>query len=511
VTGAGVVVDPVGLPVSMATGAKSGLSVASNGTDYLVSWTDGRAGGTDIYAARVSGAGVVLDPAGLPVTTGKIHLSPSSVASDGANYLVAWTQGGWYESDIYASRVSASGVVEDSEGIAVSTAAEDQLTPSVASNGSGYLVVWDDRRSFGSAIYASRVSVQGVVEDGAGVLVSSANGPRESPSVASNGEGYLVAWEDRRNNNWDVYASRVSAAGIVEDPDGLAVAASEDVAERTANASPNGSSYLVTWYNGAASGSTIQAASLIFDPHLEMSRFVIDADNTLPWDARVAWLGERGLVSYSERVGPPRLHLRLITPDCTSDPWGDADADGVCGSVDNCPDVANYDAKDSDGDSLGDACDVCPNDADKVDAGQCGCGAPDTDTDEDGTANCNDGCPTDAQKVDANDCDGSAQGGSGPDSNEGGGGAAVSEGGAGSQTSETGGTVGSGGTGGSGGANHVTSGGAANDESDEEEGDDTSPACGCRMAGENPGSPAAVLVFAAGIGLVVTRRRLRAA
>jgi hypothetical protein len=38
----------------------------------------------------------------------------------------------------------------------------------------------------------------------------------------------------------------------------------------------------------------------------------------------------------------------------------DADSDGVCGDVDNCPTVPNPDQTDSDGDELGDACECSP-------------------------------------------------------------------------------------------------------------------------------------------------------
>jgi len=46
---------------------------------------------------------------------------------------------------------------------------------------------------------------------------------------------------------------------------------------------------------------------------------------------------------------------------------GDADQDGVCDDVDNCPDFANQKQGDSDADDLGDACDNCP---DVANAGQ---------------------------------------------------------------------------------------------------------------------------------------------
>ncbi len=518
VSGSGVVEDPVGLLVSAAAGSQAGASVASNGTDYLVTWSDGRAGGTDIYAARVTGGGVVLDPMGLPVTTGKVQLSPSSVASDGANYLVVWSQGAWGASDIYASRVSASGVIEDVDGIAVSTASDDQYSPSVASNGSGYLVAWQDSRGGLSGIYAARVSLQGVVADASGVLVAQDNGPREDPSVASNGESYLVAWEDRRNNNWDVFASRVSALGIVEDPEGLAVAALEEVAERNVAASSNGSSYLLTWYNGAWDESSLRAASLVFDPELELSEFTIDGSSDLPRNSRIAVLGGRYLVSYAERESfIPRLHLRLITPDCSSDPLGDADADGVCDSIDNCPDVASFDEKDSDGDSVGDACDACPNDASKVEVGQCGCGVPDTDADDDGTADCDDGCPTDVNKLTAGVCGcGIAEsaclspGEGGAGGLDGLGGELNATGGRGNGTgaSSSSGGASAGGTASSGGNLPDVLGGAPGAADGDDSGDS---GCGCRVAGKSPRSPAALLAFAAGIGLIVTRRRLRAA
>ncbi|THB70239.1 MAG: hypothetical protein D6B28_09695, partial [Gammaproteobacteria bacterium] len=49
------------------------------------------------------------------------------------------------------------------------------------------------------------------------------------------------------------------------------------------------------------------------------------------------------------------------TDSCNEDK--DADNDGIEDDLDNCPAVKNADQLDSDGDSVGDACDKCPNDA----------------------------------------------------------------------------------------------------------------------------------------------------
>ena len=72
------------------------------------------------------------------------------------------------ESDIFGTRVTASGVVQDPSGIAVSTAAGVQKTPSVASNGTDYLVVWtfklDAMHRFDvEATVAGRVIAKGIL------------------------------------------------------------------------------------------------------------------------------------------------------------------------------------------------------------------------------------------------------------------------------------------------------------------------------------------------------------
>jgi hypothetical protein len=43
---------------------------------------------------------------------------------------------------------------------------------------------------------------------------------------------------------------------------------------------------------------------------------------------------------------------------CPADPLNDTDKDGACDGTDNCPMRANYDQRDSDGNGVGDACDV---------------------------------------------------------------------------------------------------------------------------------------------------------
>ncbi|QTA78941.1 Immunoglobulin-like fold-containing protein [Desulfonema limicola] len=83
-------------------------------------------------------------------------------------------------------------------------------------------------------------------------------------------------------------------------------------------------------------------------------------------------------------------------------------------SYDNCPDDPNKTEPgecgcgipdtDTDNDGTYDCKDKCPNDPNKTEPGECGCGIPDTDTDNDGTYDCKDKCPNDPNKTEPGEC-----------------------------------------------------------------------------------------------------------
>ena len=174
----------------------------------------------------MSGAGSVLDPAGIPISTAAGDQIAPAVAWNGTDFLVVWTGTAAPTSfDIYGARVSGAGSVLDPAGIAISTAANDQTAPAVASWGDSFLVVWQDRRSGTSYdIYGAGVGADGTVAQPAGIPISTAAGDQEAPDLAVRYH-FLVAWRDRRSGtNYDVYATRVSPSGVVEEPAGLLVA-----------------------------------------------------------------------------------------------------------------------------------------------------------------------------------------------------------------------------------------------------------------------------------------------
>jgi hypothetical protein len=113
---------------------QSNPAVAFDGANWLVAWQDYRRGVSDIYGARVSTAGVVLEPDSIPVSTSDMDQSYPAVAFDGANWLVAWDDGRWGGSDIYGARVTPAGAVLDPEGMELINRDQDRYITSISEN-----------------------------------------------------------------------------------------------------------------------------------------------------------------------------------------------------------------------------------------------------------------------------------------------------------------------------------------------------------------------------------------
>jgi len=75
---------------ALADGHQFAPAVAFDGTNYLVAWQDGRGTYYDVYGARVSPAGAVLDPAGIAFSTAEREQLAPALAFDGTNYFVTW-------------------------------------------------------------------------------------------------------------------------------------------------------------------------------------------------------------------------------------------------------------------------------------------------------------------------------------------------------------------------------------------------------------------------------------
>ncbi len=259
---AGVLIDSGGICVADDEDSRTGPEVAFNGTNFLVVWEDGRNHSYDIYGARVTPAGAVLDPDGIMISRSNETDEYPAVASNGSEFLVVWEddRSPGTDRDIYAARVSGSGQVLDTVNIAVATGADRQEYAAVASYSGGYMVAWNDWRNRATTdgdVYACRVSTAGAVLDPSGIAVARAAEAQEYPMLVSGGANCLIVWGDDRNGSGDVYGARVSGAGAVLDPSGLPIHPSPNYWAGDPTVAFTGTDYLVVWEDDSMSGGTI--------------------------------------------------------------------------------------------------------------------------------------------------------------------------------------------------------------------------------------------------------------
>jgi hypothetical protein len=220
--------DSCGFLVSERANSQRKPRVAYDGTRHLVVWEDDRNGDTDIYGTRVSSSGEVMDTLGIAIMRLSAEQYLPDVASNGSNFLVVWTDDR-LTTDIYGHRINSSGEVVGDIAVPVSTSAGMQTAPSVATDGTTYFCVWEDYRNGNDGdIYGARVSSSGLVLDNSGLLVSiqGSEHSQRNPSVDFLDTCYVVAWEDDRGGDFDAYAARVTPLGEVLDSSGIRVSSS---------------------------------------------------------------------------------------------------------------------------------------------------------------------------------------------------------------------------------------------------------------------------------------------
>ncbi|HJV84615.1 MAG TPA: hypothetical protein VJ698_04005 [Noviherbaspirillum sp.] len=240
----------------------SGLAAASDGSGFVLVTTRG----DDLHAQRISGIGEVLDPyPGLTLLSsdqvGYFSGVFSPAVAYGANtYLVVYTE--FSEMDglsVNGIRISRDGVIGSPFRIGTGE------MPSLAFNGTDFLVAWVSGQNADRNLFAARVSPRGMVLDATPIEVSTAPEAQYSPKVACDATNCLVTWIDRRNypgqsysfspGPGDMYGSLVTHAGnLLNGPaatGGIAIATGI-----TANADYpglvfTGSDYLLAWSRGA--------------------------------------------------------------------------------------------------------------------------------------------------------------------------------------------------------------------------------------------------------------------
>ncbi|MBI5000307.1 MAG: lamin tail domain-containing protein [Euryarchaeota archaeon] len=219
----------------------------------IIAWEDWRGNG-DIYAQRVNATGVMQwTDNGTGICTAVNLQGYQRIVPDGqGGAIITWEDfrnGG--NSDIYAQRVNINGVPLWAENeISVSTASGNQRIPRItidnrwlsgnqqaqspeqsktANELKGIIILWLDQRN--SATTDWDIYAQAIIEDGkefveshslhpdwgdaaTNTAVSTATGNQQASAAVPDGQGgAIVAWQDLRAGNVDIYAQRMTAGG----------------------------------------------------------------------------------------------------------------------------------------------------------------------------------------------------------------------------------------------------------------------------------------------------------
>ena len=176
-----------------STGSGQGRDV------YLVAWQAGRWLKGDIAACLIGKDGNVLNDKPIVISAAKDDQERPKVAFGSGVFLVVWSDlRNEKDYDVYAARVTPDGKVLDPDGILISGGTYNQMRPALAFDGENFLVAWEALQANNKyQVFCTRVSANGKVLDPAGVALTSGKADARYLAVASAGGGRsLVVMND---------------------------------------------------------------------------------------------------------------------------------------------------------------------------------------------------------------------------------------------------------------------------------------------------------------------------
>lgn len=247
-----------GNPVAWAAEQQIYPVMVSDGSGgAIIAWQDSRGIDFNIYVQRINANGVAMWlPNGVALcTAAEDQLAPQIISDGAGGAIVAWYDfRNGTDNNIYARRVSNLGVPQwTADGVPVCTAPDDQTNALMTLDGSGgAIIAWDDSRNgIDYNSYVQRINSAGTslyAADGVGVCLASGNQFLTSLVPNDTGAAILV-WYDYRNGfDSDVYAQRVnSIGGVTWTADGLGLCTASGDQDSPCAVSDGSGGAIVAW------------------------------------------------------------------------------------------------------------------------------------------------------------------------------------------------------------------------------------------------------------------------
>ncbi len=214
----------INTPVIRANSNQIDLRMLKDGKGgAFIAWKDYRVGLPDIYIQYLDSMGNRMwDTSGVPICTNPADQSTPAIVSDMSGGAIVgfsdWRSG--IERDVYAQRVDSTGTIQWTlDGVGVATKTVREHNEKLVSDGAGgAIVIFEQQVGAQWDIWAQRISHAGVIMwTPGGIPVCTVNANRQNPKIQSDGKGGVyVAWQDLRNlTDYNVYAQRISGSGVL--------------------------------------------------------------------------------------------------------------------------------------------------------------------------------------------------------------------------------------------------------------------------------------------------------
>ena len=225
ITPEGVVLDPVGFDISSSGTSNAIGDVSFDGTNTLVVWrrySNESAG--DVYGAFVTQAGVSLG--GFEIYAGAGDQVFVKTEFGGGNHLVLWENRSIDGNTILGARVTPAGVVLDPAGVTIADGpqADGDFEPDASFDGTHFYVIWlrDNPPPMAfHRIYGIRVNTDATLADVSPTVISPQFSSVVGKTIEFDGENHFVVWENAQfDEDGGVRAARVIPTGeLLDGPD----------------------------------------------------------------------------------------------------------------------------------------------------------------------------------------------------------------------------------------------------------------------------------------------------
>lgn len=190
-------------------------AVVSNRGWMVVAWYDNRSGNDDIYIQKIDSLGNLIgDNIRVNDTSSARQASPDLAIDDRGNFTVVWVdwRNGEYPDnpDIYSRKFDSTlTALTDEINITGSGNINAQRDPVISSDHLGNVaIIWSDSTAgAGWDIIGQMIDVDGVIREETFYANTDTDSNQFTPDVALDGKYRYLTWVDRRNKNFDIYAS----------------------------------------------------------------------------------------------------------------------------------------------------------------------------------------------------------------------------------------------------------------------------------------------------------------